>query len=298
MNDVLFSNFMRLADNAMKYLMISSETFFRECEVPDEELVVSEIRFPLMLRVAIAVMKRQFSKAMANLFFEFARAILTLLESLSENELNGIEFALLLFFRVFTGLSAETLMTQFSAANLEDKIGVLLNFLFASIDKFDSLIELAVSVLPVFAKHESPRFSKDSVVIFPLFFEDMQRFSSSSSFFELVIVFNSRDADRSSQFISSLLSQLEGDILDHRIGLLFYFGLMFQYAHNQATFNVFLDLLQPTLCERFVDGPAEKGGFPFCTFRRICSQSSTMPERRRSLNLRRPRKCSRLSWKM
>jgi hypothetical protein len=89
---------MRLAANVMKYLVISSETFFRECEAPDEELVVSEIRFPLMLLVAIAVMKRQFSEAIADSFFEFARAILVLLEMLSENGLNGVELALLLFF--------------------------------------------------------------------------------------------------------------------------------------------------------------------------------------------------------
>jgi hypothetical protein len=246
--------------------MISSETFFQECETPDEELVVSEIRFALMLRVATAVMKRQFSEAIADSFFEFARRILEMLEMLAQNGLNRVERALLLFFEVFAGLSAETLTTRFSAANLEDKIGVLVDFLFASIDKFDSLVELAVSVLAVSVRHESPRFSEYSVVMFPLFFEDMQRFSSSSSFCESVIIFTSRDADRGSHFIGSLLSEFEGDVLDHRTGLLFYFGSMFKYAQDQAAFDVHLNLLQPELFERLCGRPHREKGVPLLYF--------------------------------
>jgi hypothetical protein len=185
---------------------------------------------------------------------------------LAQNGLNRVELALLLFFRSFASLSADGLMTRFGAANLEDKIGVLVDFLFASIDKYDSFIELAVSVLAVSAKHESPRYAEYSVVMFPFFFEDMQMFSSSSSFCESVILFTSRDADRHSKFTSSLLSEFEGDALDHRTGLLFYFGSLFKYARDQATFDVFIDLLQPEIFERLCGRPHREKEIPLLYF--------------------------------
>jgi hypothetical protein len=259
-------DFVRLVANVIEYLTISSETFFQKCEARDEDLVASEIKFALMLRVATAVMKREFSEAIADSFFEFARRILVLLGILAQNGLNRVELALLLFFRIFAGLSADNLIARFGKANLEDRIGVLVDFLFASIDTFDSLTELAINVLAVSAMHESPRFAEYSVVMFPLFFERVQMSSSSSLFCESVILFTSRDADRGSQFISSLLSEFEVDVLDHRTGLLFYLGSMFKYAQDQATFDVFIDLLQPERFERLCGRPHRERIVPLLYF--------------------------------